>query len=138
MKTESLPRGTQIDALKNERELGGAQLQPRGFRAREGGWQLETPELEALEVGITVPSLLWRYRNCVRPGHRADRRFGFAHYYRAERLLGMTNWRCLAAIQEFFRCASCRSRRISSLSAHTIQCFPDGVRRALIQPCRAQ
>ena len=43
----------------------------------------------------------------------------------------MTNSGCRAAIQEFFRPASCLNRWTSSSSAQTIRCFPEGVRRAV-------
>jgi hypothetical protein len=95
-----------------------------------------TAEFQAFDVGITLPLFLWRYRNSAGPPPcwQASPLYG----YRAGRRLGMTISGCFAANQELFPFASCLNRRSSSLSAHTMRCFPEGVRREWTQPCWTQ
>ena len=54
-------------------------------------------------------------------------------FYRTGRGLGMTKPGSGCGARRLFCFDSCRSRRSSSLSAHTIRCFFDGVRREWTQ-----
>jgi hypothetical protein len=130
----ALPRASQVDAGEEHGQLRRLNLDPDP--SSDLG-HLERAGLKPLEVGITMPSLLWRYTNCLRPD-RDRLRVARLQLYRAGRFLGMTKAGYRAAIQELFPFASCRSRRSSSLSAHTITCFPEGVRREWVQPCLTQ
>src|SRR5262245_43934784 len=129
------PHAGEIDARQEHDQVRGADLDVLGPVGRGG--EAIAPLLEPLEVAITMPSLLCRYTNCLRPDRHSSRVARLSRY-RAGRLLGMTKAGCRAAIQELFPFASCRSRRTSSLSAQTIRCFPEGVRREWTQPCFTQ
>ena len=116
----------EIDTIEQHDQVGRVDRHAGRFgvaRSREPEGAL----FQTFEVGITMPSLLWRYRNCLRPDRHRSRVAG--RRYRGGRLLGTTKPGCRAAIQELFPLASCWSRRSSSLSAQTIKCFPEGVRR---------
>ena len=128
------PGAAQVDALEDGGHLGGGDLDA----AVPGLGKAERALLEPLDLGITMPSFLCALHEfrAVTLLRATSRRSLFAIV--PGRLLGMTNSGCRAAIQEFFRFASCRSRRISSLSAQTIRCFPEGVRREWTQPCLTQ
>ena len=127
------PGVTQVDPFEDRGHLGGSDLNAAvlGLGKAKGAF------FQPLDSGITMPSFLWRYTNSLR---------SICHgpwvadllCYRSGRLLGMTNSGCRAAIQEFFLFANRRSRRISSSSAQTIRCFPEGVRREWTQACLTQ
>jgi hypothetical protein len=58
------PGRIQVDAGQEGGEFGGGHLEAVG----PGGRQAEGPAFEPLELGITVPSLLWRYTKVARSG----------------------------------------------------------------------
>src|SRR5262249_31680332 len=66
------PCGRQIDPTQDQGQVGDGEFDPCGARelrgARRGLRILEGADLKSLDVGITRPSFLWRYRNLVRSG----------------------------------------------------------------------
>src|SRR5512142_2730471 len=56
--------GAQVDASQQRGEIGGGHLDA----AVDGGRDAEGPALKPLDVGITMPSFLWRYTTSGHPG----------------------------------------------------------------------
>ena len=139
--TRSPLHAAQVDPFQKQRQFFRTNLTATRIWARRPWlqirWELIAPFFQPLEAGFTIHPFLVHYRIYFeRDGQVWP--FFHLHRYRFERFLGTIRSGLWAAVHEFFSFASCRNRESSSLSAHTIQCLPDGVRREWTQSCFAQ
>jgi hypothetical protein len=61
------PDAAEIDPVEEHHQVRRLDLHALGLRSRRRGWKAERALLQPLDLGITVPSFLWRYKISARP-----------------------------------------------------------------------